>query len=105
MIRGIIALFKSGTIMSPPILFGVLFGLYWGFSRSLDELVGIYTSVFLYIFVILAMFAFNYFFKTVYKEDNDEVDYKAIGLNTAASVLRFLLYSACAAVLASLMMM
>ncbi|MBE6451647.1 MAG: hypothetical protein E7016_06770 [Alphaproteobacteria bacterium] len=76
MIKGILALFRSGLIFNPMVLLGVLTGFVCMATLEDDKLKALYTNYNFYILMFLVAAAYVYFFKCVYFQGGYRVDWK-----------------------------
>lgn len=91
MIRGILALFRSGIIFDPFVLFGVLSGLVFAMSPNKEMVEQILSQNSFYLLILLLGALYNFFVKRVYKDDGDTVDYLRVGWNTLMSLVKYVL--------------
>ena len=76
MIKGILALFRSGLIFNPMVLLGVLSGFICMGALEDEKFKALYTNYNLYILMFLIASAYVYFFKCVYLQGGYRVDWK-----------------------------
>ena len=75
MIRGLIALFSSGLIFAPQVLFGIISGLIFGAKLTIEQIKDIYCSPIFYITVFSALSLYVYMFKLTYKNRRGAIDW------------------------------
>lgn len=66
MIKGILALFRSGLILNPMVLLGIILGFWAMSSLEGDMLRAFYTSPYVYLLMLLVASLYVYFFKRTY---------------------------------------
>lgn len=93
MIKGIMALFKSGVIFNPMVLSGVVIGLLMAVKLQYEQVVDIYKNYHFYLLAVFLAASYNLCFKRVYKGRGDTLDAKAIVLNTIGSAVKFIFSS------------
>ncbi|MBQ8870311.1 MAG: hypothetical protein IJ019_02920 [Alphaproteobacteria bacterium] len=76
MIKGILALFRSGLIFNPMVMLGVLTGFICMATLEDERLKALYTNYNLYILMFLVASAYVYFFKCVYFQGGYRIDWK-----------------------------
>ncbi len=76
MIKGILALFRSGLILNPMVMIGILIGFLA--MATLDDVMlkALYTNYSLYLLMLMVASAYVYFFKCVYFEGGYKIDWK-----------------------------
>ncbi len=94
MIKGILALFKTGIIFDPFVLCGILMGFITAFSSHKEVLENLYKQNSFYLLLLLLAFFYHYLLKKVYKDDGYTLDYLRMALNIVLSVVKFVV--ACA---------
>lgn len=76
MIKGILALFRSGLIFNPMVLIGVSLGFVSMARLDAVMLKALYTNYSLYALMFMVALGYVYFFKCVYVEGGYEIDWK-----------------------------
>lgn len=94
MIKGLLALFRTGLIFDPFVLMGVLLGLVTVLSGNKEATEEMYKGDSLYLLVLLLSVLYNYFIKKEYKDDGESVNYVKMMINIILSLVKFVL--ACA---------
>ena len=90
MLKGIVALFTSGAIFDPFVLFGIFMGFFAAFSSHPETIETLYRQSSFYLLLLLLAFLYNYFVKKVFKEDGVTPDYGRLFWNVIASVAKFI---------------
>ncbi len=88
MIRGLIALFSSGTILNPMVLLGVLSGFLLKAFLSYGEIFALYGNYHFYIGVVFVAFLYGMIFKKVYKKGGLDLDLGEMGQNLVLDSIR-----------------
>lgn len=91
MIKGILALFKTGIIFDPFVLFGIFMGFFTALSTHQETLKILYQQNSFYLLILLISFIYNYFLKKVYKDDGYTLDYVRMAFNIVFSVVKFII--------------
>lgn len=87
MFKGLAALFTSGAILNPMVLFGVIFGLFLGIKFDGEQITLVYQNYRLYVLVVIIATIYNFLFKKVYKSGGYELDvWAVIGHSVTSSV-------------------
>lgn len=96
MIKGILALFRSGLIFNPMVLSGIL--LAFIAIASLDDamLKALYTNSGLYILALICAGIYVYFFKPIYFTGGYKINWKETILSTIGHFLMFIISFVCA---------
>lgn len=76
MIKGILALFRSGIIFNPMVLVGILTGFIAMGSLDDEQLHAFYTNYHLYLLMLLVAAMYVYFFKRTYYRGGLETNWK-----------------------------
>lgn len=76
MIKGILALFRSGLIFNPMVFLGILIGFIAMGMLEDDMLKAFYTNPGLYVLMLLIAVFYVYFFKCVYISGKSDIDWK-----------------------------
>ena len=76
MIKGILALFRSGLIFNPMVFLGILTGFIAMGTMDNDKLKAFYTNPGLYILMLMIAAAYVYTFKCVYITGKSDIDWK-----------------------------
>lgn len=87
MIKGILALFKSGIIFNPMVLLGIITGFTAMGTMDSEQLHAFYTNPALYLLMLLIAFLYVFFFKRTYYRGGLETDWKNTGLAIAGHFL------------------
>lgn len=98
MIKGLLALFRSGVIFDPFVLMGILLGLITALSGNEEAMKQLYNGNSLYLLVLLLSILYNYFIKKEYKDDGERVDYVKMIFNIILSLVKFVVSCAFAIV-------
>lgn len=77
MIKGILALFRTGIIFNPMVLLGILLGFIAMGTLSDEQLHALYTNYHLYILMFLITALYVNFFRRTYLMGGVEVDWKS----------------------------
>ena len=75
MIKGIIALFSSGTILNPMVWIGILGGLFLSYRYSLEKIYGIFYDYNFYLIGMAIAFVYTFAFNQVYKGYSNVIDW------------------------------
>ncbi len=94
MIKGIIALFKSGILLNPMVFSGVVLGFVFAIKFPLELIFTIYGDFRVYLVVLLFSFVYNFLFKKVYKRGGYVVDFKETFGNVILSAVYFFIANA-----------
>ena len=95
MIKGILALFRSGLILNPMVFLGILIGFIAMATLDDDMLRLLYTSFSLYLLMFIIASAYVYFFKLVYFQGGRKVDWKETILSMVGHFLMFVISFIC----------
>lgn len=87
MIKGILALFKSGLILNPMVLLGIISGFIAMGTLEDEQLHALYTSYHLYLLMLLIAALYVYVFKRTYFRGGLETDWKETGLTALGHFL------------------
>lgn len=87
MIKGILALFKSGLILNPMVLLGIISGFIAMGTLENEQLHTLYTSYQLYLLMLLIAALYVYAFKRTYFRGGLETDWKETGLTALGHFL------------------
>ena len=77
MIKGIIALFSSGTILNPMVWMGILGGLFISYRWKLENIYSIFRDYNFYLIAVAIAFVYTFAFSHVHKGYSNVVDWKA----------------------------
>ncbi len=91
MIKGLIALFTSGTIFNPLVLLGVVFGFYCAFSGDAEKVVSLLKDYHLYLLVLFVSTFYIFTFKKIYKDGGDELNLGAMIFMSVWGVAKFVI--------------
>ena len=91
MFRGVLALFRSGAIFDPFVLSGILMGLITVFSKNKETFEALYKNNSFYLLILLLGFLYNFFFKKVYQDDGETLNYLVMGWNILMSLVKFVI--------------
>lgn len=91
MIKGILALFRTGIIFDPFVLVGILMGFFAALSPNKEAVEILFKQNSFYLLILLVAFLYHYFLKKVYKEDGNTLDYVRMALNIVFSVVKFVI--------------
>lgn len=91
MIKGIIALFKTGIIFNPFVFFGVVLGFYTVLSSHQETMILLFKQLNFYLLILLLAFLYHYLLKKVYKEDGNTLDYVRMIFNIFCSLFKFII--------------
>lgn len=91
MIRGLLALFRSGVIFDPFVLLGIIMGIFTAMSPDKESVEAIYKQNSFYLLILLLSFLYNYLVKKVYKDDGNTPDYLRMAWNIFMSLVKFVL--------------
>lgn len=94
MIKGLLALFRSGVIFDPFVLMGIILGIFTALSSNKEAVEHMYNSDSFYLLIMLLAVLYNFFIKKVYKDDGFKIDYPRMIWQIVLSVVKFVL--ACA---------
>lgn len=75
MIRGIIALFTSGLIFTPQVLFGIVLGIIFGTKMDIEQVKQIYQTPAFYVSVVVILSLYVYLFKLTYRNSRRDIDW------------------------------
>lgn len=90
MIKGILALFKSGVIFDPFVLLGIVMGSITMLTSNKEAMEALYKQNSFYLFILLLAFLYNFLIKKVYKNDGVSFDWLKMGWNIVASFVKFI---------------
>ena len=91
MIKGILALFRSGLILNPMVFSGILLGFIAMATLDADMLKALYTNYSLYLLMLMIACAYVYFFKCVYFQGGRRVDWKETILSMFGHFMMFVI--------------
>lgn len=91
MIKGFLALFRSGVIFDPFVLMGLVMGIFMAFTPNKEAVQALLKQESFYLLILLLAFLYNYFIKKLYKDDGVSLDYLRMGWNIFASFAKFIL--------------
>lgn len=91
MFKGVLALFRSGVIFDPFVLSGILMGLITVFSKNKETFEALYKNNSFYLLILLLGFLYNFFFKKVYQDDGETLNYLVMGWNILMSLVKFVI--------------
>lgn len=91
MIKGFLALFRSGVIFDPFVLLGVVMGIFMAFTPNKEAVEALLKQESFYLLILLLAFLYNWFVKKLYKDDGVSPDYLRMGWNVFASFAKFIL--------------
>jgi len=77
MIKGIIALFSSGTILNPMVWIGVLAGMFLSYRFGIEKIYGVFYDYNLYLIACCVAFVYTFAFNHVYKGYSNVIDWLA----------------------------
>ena len=80
MIKGILALFRSGLIFNPMVFLGILIGFISIATMENDMLKAFYTNPGLYVLMMIIAGTYVYFFKCSYIFGKNDIDWKETSL-------------------------
>lgn len=103
MLRGFLALFRTGAIFDPFVLLGVIMGLATVFSKNKEAFEALYKNNSFYLLILLLGFLYNFFFKKVYKDDGETPNYLLMAWDVLMSLVKFIF--SCAAAIVFVMML
>ena len=78
MFKGLIYLFSSGKIFSPPVFFGGLAGIICYIKLDAEEIMALFLDYRLYLSFFLFVSLYVYFFKKTLADDLIHIDWKAM---------------------------
>ncbi len=102
MIKGLIALFTSGTILNPMVLLGIGLAIFCMIKMDAEQMRQLFGDYHLYAFVAFFSFVYTFVFKKVYKDDAVNLDYTSMILSAIGGILKFVL--ACALTISFIIM-
>lgn len=91
MIKGFLALFRSGVIFDPFVLAGVLMGLFAAITPNKEAVEVLFKQNSFYLLILLLAFLYNYLVKKIYKDDGLSLDYLRMGGKIIASFIKFII--------------
>ncbi len=91
MIKGILALFTSGAILNPMILFGIFTGFLFSWKLTGEQIMELYFNPRFYALIFLVATGYTFLFKKIYKQGGYELDTGACWIRVVASMGRFFL--------------
>lgn len=94
MIKGILALFKTGIIFDPFVLLGIFMGLFVALAPNQVSVRILMEQKSFYLLILLLAFLYNYLLKKVYKDDGFTLDYMRMLGNIVLSVVKFVVAAA-----------
>jgi len=74
-IKGIIALFSSGLILAPQVLFGIILGIFFGSRLEIEQIKEVYEAPAFYLAVFFLVSIYVYLFKLTYKNSRGDIDW------------------------------
>ncbi len=77
MIKGIIALFSSGTIFHPMVWLGVLGGLFLSYRYGFEGIYDVFRDYNFYLIAVAIAFVYTFAFRIVYKGYSNTIDWSA----------------------------
>lgn len=92
-IQGIINLFKSGIILHPMVLLGVIVGISSAKIMGYEDVLRLYANIKFYIGSLLISFVYVFVFKRIYKIGGSALDYSEMGLAIIGNALKFIVSS------------
>lgn len=95
MIKGILALFSTGTIFNPMVWLGILIGFLAMIFLDSDQLRALYTNWHLYLMMMLIAALYTYFFKRVYYRGGIETDWTQTLAATIGNFFRLVISFIC----------
>ena len=75
MIKGIIALFSSGTILNPMVWIGVMGGLFLSYRYGFEGIYDILEDYNFYLIAVAIAFVYTFAFRIVYKVYSNTIDW------------------------------
>lgn len=93
MIKGILALFKTGVIFNPFVLTGVLCGFVLVARLDAEGIRAFYLNYHVYLLLFLLGAGYNFMFKKEYKDNGDDIDYTAMFGKSLLCVVKFIFSS------------
>ena len=91
MIKGILALFKTGIIFDPFVLGGIILGFFTALTPHKEVMETLFKQNSFYLLVLLIAFLYHYLLKKVYKDDGYTLDYFRMALNILLSLVKFVI--------------
>ena len=91
MIKGFLALFRSGVIFDPFVLLGVVMGVFAVVTPNKEAVEALLKQESFYLLILLLAFLYNYLVKKVYKDDGISLDFLRMGWNIFASFAKFIM--------------
>ncbi len=95
MFKGILALFKSGLIVNPMVLLGIVFGIVSVSYLSLSDIYKLFQDWHFYLFVMLCALVYNLIFRKRYHEGAIGLDFATMFQNSLGSAAMFLISLFC----------
>lgn len=89
MIKGILALFKTGVIFDPFVLSGIVLGFFTILSPNPEVMALLYKQNSFYLLILFFSFLYHYLLKKVYKDDGYTLDYMRMIINIILSLVKF----------------
>ncbi len=93
MFKGIIALFTSGLIFNPMVLGGIVLGGIILAKVEEKQLFSFYKDYHFYLFALFLSFLYNVFFKRVYNDGGNGLDWKNMAANILGGAFLFVFSS------------
>ena len=81
MIKGILALFRSGLIFNPVVLCGIIFGIIGMTALEDEQFTAYYSNPCLYVLMLMISVVYVYSFKCVYVLGKNQIDWKETSLS------------------------
>ncbi len=93
MIKGILALFKTGVIFNPFVLGGIISGFILVSRLDADGIKAFYQNYHVYLLLFLLGVGYNFLFKKEYKDNGDELNYTAMFWKSVVCLIKFIFSS------------
>ena len=81
MIKGILALFRSGLIFNPVVLCGIIFGIIGMTALEDEQFTAYYSNPCLYILMLMLSAVYVYNFRCIYVLGKNQIDWKETSLS------------------------
>lgn len=94
MIKGLLALFRTGLIFNPMVLLGVICGIFLGIKVEEKKLFSLYANWHFYVLILLVAFIYNFIFCKRYNDGGNGFDYVKMWQNVLGSALMLLIANA-----------
>ena len=91
MFKGLAALFRTGLILNPMVLLGIISGVCMIVRLPSESIFRLYGNWHFYLLLLVIAFIFNFVFMRRYKEGGDEPDIGCMLRNTLGSALMLLI--------------